>query len=142
MPSPPSPRRLPLPEARRRSGRRIATAAVLLGVLLAAAFGCTSAPPPQPSAVPVQRAPEPLALEPADRPYVVNPLEGYPREADAQLRGRLEGVWHDLVDTGDTAGALRASAEMVEKAPDFLPAQVLAAQVDFAAGENTSVVSR
>jgi len=141
MPLPPSPRHLPRPEVRRRPGRRIATAAIL-GVLLAAALACTSAPPPPPSAVPVQRAPEPLALEPADRPYVVDPLEGYPREADPQLRNRLEGVWHDLVDTGDTAGALRASAEMLEGNPDFLPAQVLAAQVDFAAGENTRVVSR
>ncbi len=141
MPLPRSPRRLPRPEARRRPGRRIATAAVF-GVLLAAALACTSAPPPPPSTVPVQRAPEPLALEPADRPYVVDPLEGYSREADPQLRERLERVWHDLVDTGDTAGAVRASAEMLEREPDFLPAQVLVAQVDFAAGENTRVVSR
>jgi hypothetical protein len=73
---------------------------------------------------------------------VLNPLEGYPREADAQLRDRLEGVWHDLLDTGDTEGALKASAEMLQANPDFLPAQVLAAQVDFAAGENTHVVTR
>ncbi|HEY4573205.1 MAG TPA: hypothetical protein VIJ26_04560, partial [Thermoanaerobaculia bacterium] len=63
---------------------------------------------------------------------MINPLEGYSREADAQLRDRLEGVWHDLVDTGDTAGALKAATEMLEASPDFLPAQVLAAQVDFA----------
>jgi tetratricopeptide (TPR) repeat protein len=84
----------------------------------------------------------PLALDAADRPYVLDPLEGYTRETDAQLRNRLQGVWHDLVDTGDTEGALRASAEMLQASPDFLPAQVLAAQVDFAAGENTHVVTR
>ena len=69
-------------------------------------------------------------------------MEGYTREADAQLRDRLERVWHDLVDTGDTAEAIRASAEMLDASPGFLPAQVLAAQVDFAAGENTHVVTR
>src|SRR3954463_3416559 len=141
MPSPPFPRRLPHPEVRRRPGRRIAAAAAL-GVLLAAALACTSAPPPPPVRQPVPQAPVPLALDAADRPYVLNPLEGYNREVDAQLRNRLEGVWHDLVDTGDTEGALRASAEMLQASPDFLPAQVLAAQVDFAAGENTHVVTR
>src|SRR5947199_346774 len=141
MPSPPFPRRLPHPEVRRRPGRRIAAAAVL-GVLMAAALACTSAPPPPPVRQPVPQAPEPLALDAADRPYVLDPMEGYTREADAQLRDRLERVWHDLVDTGDTAEAIRASAEMLDASPGFLPAQVLAAQVDFAAGENTHVVTR
>ncbi len=142
MPSPPSPRRLPHPEVRRRPGRRIAAAAIL-GVLLAAVLACSSAPPPPPSVhKPVPQAPPPLALEAADRPYVLDPMEGYTREADPQLRNRLEGVWHDLLDTGDTEGALRASAEMLQSNPDFLPAQVLAAQVDFAAGENAHVVER
>lgn len=84
----------------------------------------------------------PLALDAADRPYVIDPMEGYNREADAQLRDRLERAWHGLIDAGDTEGALRASAELLQASPDFLPAQVLAAQVDFAAGENTHVVTR
>jgi hypothetical protein len=144
---PPSPQRLPLPEGRRRPGRRIATAAIL-GVLLAAAFACSSAPPPPPSVrEPVQRPPEPLVLEPADRPYLIDPLEGYSREttareADPELRKRLESAWRDLVEASDTEGAPRAAAEMLEQSPEFLPAQVLAAQVDFAKGENTRVVAR
>src|SRR6476661_3437309 len=139
---PPSPRRLPLPEVRRRPGRRIAAAAIT-GVLLAAALACTSAPPPaQPVREPVQRAPEPLALEPADRPYVVDPREGYSRETEPRLLERLEDSWRDLLEAGDTEGATRAAAELLEKDPDFLPAQVLAAQVDFAMGENTRVVAR
>jgi tetratricopeptide (TPR) repeat protein len=69
-------------------------------------------------------------------------MEGYGRAADDQLRERLEGAWHGLIDTGDTTGALKASAELLQASPDFLPAQVLAAQVDFAAGENTHVVER
>jgi hypothetical protein len=110
---------------------------------MAAALACTSAPPPSPSVrQPAPQAPEPLALEAADRPYVLDPMEGYNREADAQLRNRLEGAWHDLVDTGDTSGAVKASTELLQASPDFLPAQVLAAQVDFAAGENAHVVER
>lgn len=140
---PPSPRRLPLPEVRRRPGRRIVAAAIL-GVLLAASLACSSTPPPSPTVrEPAHRAPEqPLALEPADRPYVIDPLEGYSREADPQLRDRLESVWHHLMDAGDTAGASRAAREMLEGDPEFLPAQVLAAQVELAAGENTHVVER
>ncbi len=139
MPLPPSPLRLP-PEARRRPGRRIAAAAIL-GVLLAVSLGCTSAaPPPPPAREPVQRSPVPLALEPADRPYLIDPLEGYSGGMDAART--LEGAWRNLVDAGDTAGAARAAAEMLAASPDFLPAQVLAAQVDFAAGENTHVVAR
>jgi hypothetical protein len=138
MPLPPSPLRLP-PEARRRPGRRIGAAAIL-GVLLAVSLGCTSAAPPPPIREPVQRAPVPLALEPADRPYLIDPLEGYAGRMDGAKA--LESVWRNLVDAGDTAGAARAATEMLAASPDFLPAQVLAAQVDFAAGENTHVVAR
>lgn len=142
---PPSPRRLPLlevREVRRRTGRRIAPAAISC-VLLAAALACTSAPPPTPTVrEPVQQAPEPLALEPADRPYVIDPREGYSRDIEPQLLDRLENAWRDLHEAGDTEGATRAAAEMLEGNPDFLPAQVLAAQVDFAMGENTRVVAR
>ncbi len=144
MPLPPFPRRLPPPEVRRRPGRRIAAAAIL-GVLLAASLACTSAAPPPPAVrEPVQRAPVPLALEPADRPYLIDPLEGYARagEADPQLRAQLAGAWRSFLDAGDTEGAAKAAAEMLEASPDFLPAQVLAAQVEFARAENTHVVAR
>jgi Flp pilus assembly protein TadD len=140
MPLPPSPLHLP-PEARRRPGRRIGAAAIL-GVLLAVSLGCTSAAPPPPVREPVQRAPVPLALAPADRPYLIDPLEGYARDADAQSRDRLESAWRSLLNAGDTQGAARAAVEILETSPDFLPAQVLAAQVDFATGENTHVVAR
>ena len=143
---PPSPQRLLLlevREVRRRPGRRIASAAIFC-IVLAAALACTSAPPPTPTVrEPVQRAPEPLALEAADRPYVIDPREGYSKEAaEPRLLDRLENAWRDLHEAGDTEGATRAAAEMLEQSPDFFPAQVLAAQVDFARGENTRVVAR
>lgn len=86
----------------------------------------------------------PLALEPADRPYLIDPLEGYAPKADAGERPRadLEAAWRNLVDAGDTEGAAKAAEEILAANPEFLPAQVLAAQVDFAKAENTHVVAR
>jgi tetratricopeptide (TPR) repeat protein len=141
MPSLPSPLRRPRPEVRRPAGRRIVSATIL-GVLLVAGLACTSAPPPAPAPGPVQRGPEPLALESADRPYLIDPLEGYSRPADPQLASRLQRARRDLLEAGDTAGAVRAATEMLQADPGFAPAQVLFAQVDFAAGENTKVVAR
>ncbi|HEX6904454.1 MAG TPA: hypothetical protein VF789_32400 [Thermoanaerobaculia bacterium] len=141
MPSPPFPPRRTAPEAGVCHGRRIAAASLL--VVLLASFACTTAPPPPPSnREPVQRAPEPLALDPADRPYLIDPLEGYPRNVGPEIRDRLTNVWRDLLEAGDTEGALRVSAELREGEPDLFPAQVLAAQVDFAAGEHRRVVER
>lgn len=142
MPSPPFPQRRTAPEAGERHGRRIAAASLL--VVLLASFACTTAPPPPPSSnrEPVQRAPEPLALDPADRPYLTDPLEGYPRNVGPEIRERLANVWRDLLEAGDTEGALRVSAELREEEPDLLPAHVLAAQVDFAAREDRRVVER
>jgi len=143
MPSLPSLRRLPLPEARRRHGRRV-FAALLLVVLLAGGLACSSAPPPArpPAREPVTRAPEPLALDPADRPYLIDPLEGYSSEVDPDLRDRLRNVWRDLLEAGDTEGAVRVGSRMLEENPGFFPAQVLISQVDFAAGDDQRVVVR
>jgi hypothetical protein len=89
-------------------------------------------------------APErrPLDLAPADRPYLIDPLEGYPHEVDPDLRDRLRSVWRDLLEAGDTAGARRAADEMLGRDPAFLPAQVLAAQIELAAGDDRTVVAR
>src|SRR5215213_9105912 len=142
----PSPRFLQLllrPEARRRLGIRIAASGVL-GILLAAALACSSAPPPQqpPVREPVTRAPEPLELEPADRPYLIDPLEGYAGAAGPETRDRTRNAWLDLMEAGDTQGAVRAASQLLEADPDYGPAQVLYAQVDFAAGEDLRVVER
>ena len=88
------------------------------------------------------RAPEPLALEQADRPYLIDPLEGYAREVDPDLRDRLRNVWRDLLEVGDTEGAVRVGSELLERDPEFFPAQVLVAQVDFAGRDDKRVVQR
>lgn len=81
-------------------------------------------------------------MDAADRPYLINPLEGYPRNVGPEVRERLSNVWQDLLEAGDTEGATRVSAELREQDPELLPAYVLAAQVDFAAGEDRRVVER
>jgi hypothetical protein len=137
MPSPRFLRHLLRPEARRHAG------ASLLAVLLAAGVACKSAPPPQPPArEPVGRAPQPLVLEQADRSYLIDPLEGYARQVDPDSRDRLRNVWRDLLEVGDTTGAVRVGSEMLEEDPEFLPAHVLIAQVEFADGEDRRVVER
>jgi tetratricopeptide (TPR) repeat protein len=153
MPSLPSPRRLLLlPEARRRDRRYAfwesafsgSIAAPILAVWLATSLACSSAPPPQPPPVrePVARAPEPLVLDQADRSYLIDPLEGYSASVDPDLRDRVRNVWRDLLEEGDTQGAVRVASGMLEDNPDFFPAQVLIAQVDFAAGDHRRVVDR
>jgi hypothetical protein len=83
-----------------------------------------------------------LRLDPADRPYLIDPLEGYARTVDPERRDRLHNVWRDLLEAGDVKGATRTAAEMLVEDPDLLPAQVLTAQVEFAAGNDRQVVER
>ncbi|HEX4964384.1 MAG TPA: hypothetical protein VF173_26440 [Thermoanaerobaculia bacterium] len=139
MPSPPSPRRPTLPEAGRH-GCRAAAALVLLAVLLAAGTACSSAPPP-PAREPV-RPPEPLALAQSDRPYLIDPFEGYSREVDPERRERLSAAWRSLIERGESAAASRIAGEMLAEDPQLFPAHVLAAQVEFAAGDYRAVLLR
>jgi hypothetical protein len=139
MPSPPSLRRPTLSEGGRH-GRRAATALLLLAVLLAAGAACTSAPKP-PVRAPV-RPPEPLALAAADRPYLIDPFEGFSRAVDAERRDRLTTAWRDLIERGETAAASRLAAEMLAEDAELLPAEVLAAQVEIAAENDRAVVRR
>jgi hypothetical protein len=92
--------------------------------------------------VPVSRAPQPLPIDEADRPYLIDPLEGYARPVDPDLRDRVHNTWRDLLEASDTEGALRVGSELLEADPELLPAQVLIAQVDFAAGDDRLVVQR
>lgn len=140
MPSLPSLPRPTVPKARRH-GCRGWVARLLLGFLVAAGAACTSAPPP-PVRESVPKAPEPLALAQADRPYLTDPFEGYPREVDPDLRDQLRSLWRNLLEAGDTEAALSGAAEMLAEDPELFPAQVLTAQVEFAAGGDTGVVAR
>jgi hypothetical protein len=140
MPSQPSLRRPTLPEVRRH-GCRAAAALLLLAVLLAAGAACTSAPPPPPVREPV-RPPEPLVLDAADRPYLIDPFEGYSRDVDQDRREDLRAAWRDFLNRAETGAATTIAAEMLAEDPQFFPAQVLAAQVELAAGDDRAVLAR
>jgi hypothetical protein len=139
MPSLPLLRRPTLPEGGRH-GCRAATALLLLAVLLAAGAACTSAP--KPPVRPPVRPPEPLALAAADRPYLIDPFEGFSGNVDPERRDRLTAVWHDLIERGETAAASRIAEEMLAEDPQLFPAQVLAAQVEIAAEDDRAVLHR
>jgi len=108
-------------------------AAALLGA-------CASQPAPVPQS-PEARPPE-LNLGRHDRAYLLAPLEGYPEPVDPERRNRLERAWHDLLERADLAGARATAMELIGRDADLLPAQVLAAQADFAEGRPADVVVR
>lgn len=141
MPSQRSPRHLRIPDlrpdARWRGAALLACAAVILSVTLACS-SAEKAPPETPARV----EPEPLAINAVDRPYLADPLEGYARAGESALEERVRQVWRRLLAEGDKSGAAEQAAEMLAAEPDFAPAQVLAAQVDFAEGEDRRVVER
>lgn len=138
MPSLRSPRLLPPPEAVRRK----AAASLPLVALLLANLACTSAAPPPPVREPVRREPLPLDIAQADRSYLIDPLEGYPLEIDVERRAEVQNAWRELLQAGDVELAAETSEALLNEDPDFQPARVLAAQIDFAAGEDQAVIER
>jgi hypothetical protein len=139
MPSPPSLQRLTLPESGSH-GCQAATALLLLTACLAVGIACTSAP--KPPVRPPVRPPEPLALAAADRPYLIDPFEGFSGNVDPERRERLTIAWRDLLERGETAAASRIAGEMLAEDPQLFPAQVLAAQVEIAAEDDRAVLHR
>lgn len=69
-------------------------------------------------------------------------MTGYTPEVDPALRDRFQSVWRTLLDESDVAGATETAAALLEEDPGFFPAAVLAAQVDFAAGDDRAVIDR
>ncbi|HVR97110.1 MAG TPA: hypothetical protein VMW27_10880, partial [Thermoanaerobaculia bacterium] len=124
-----------------RSAFRLLAAVSLLSAALTA---CTSAPPPPPREPVATPGPalEPLAIDRSDRAYLISPLEGYPSEVDAERRRRVESAYSDLLEASAVEEAKQTAAELLGQDPGFYPAQVLAAQVEFAGGDYRTVVGR
>jgi hypothetical protein len=83
-----------------------------------------------------------LAIAQADRSYLVDPMTGYTPQVDPAMRDRVHGAWRALLEESDVTGATEAAATLLAEDPGFHPAQVLAAQVDFAADDDQAVVDR
>jgi hypothetical protein len=77
-----------------------------------------------------------------ERSYFLEPLEGYPGAVDPEVRDRLHAAWAALVEEGDAAAARDALRELAAGGAGLPPAEVLAAEVDFAGGDLAAVVRR
>jgi tetratricopeptide (TPR) repeat protein len=139
---------MPLPRFRpRRTPRRLeagarrwlARAAVVLALFALGA--CGSAPSPAPPQEP-ERLPQAEPFAPQEQAYLVDPLTGYPREVDAGRQERLRDAWRALVKASARDEALETAAGLLEEDPSFVPAQVLAAEVELGEGEFVRVIER
>ncbi len=126
------------------SGRPAATllATTLLLALLAAA--CATAPPPVPRP-PARPTPPRGAVVLRERAYLLAPLEGYPASGPpvtSDERRQLHEAWTALVEEGDVAAARQTARDLLADGRRLPPADVLAAEADFAGGDLAAVVRR
>ncbi|HYL04696.1 MAG TPA: hypothetical protein VE075_01570 [Thermoanaerobaculia bacterium] len=113
---------------------------VLLALLLLGVMACVERQPPaRPEAAPESAAAATIRRE---RAYLLSPLEGYSQSIDPARRERLARAFDVVVTTGSVAAARQAAGELLAVEPNLAPAKVLAAQVDFAEGNNQAVVVR
>ncbi len=96
-------------------------------------------PPARPAAAPETVAAAAIRRE---RPYLLSPLEGYAQTIDPARRERLVRAFDAMVETGSVSAARQTAGELLAVEPNLAPAKVLAAQVDFAEGNDQAVVVR
>lgn len=133
MRSPPLPR-VRKASRRARSARPSQTLLTGLTAVLVVAFGgaCgTGARGPSTAPEEIPRLPN---LTAGERPYLVDPLSGYPLVIPVEVEEGLRAGYQALVTTGDAAAARAAAAERLALDPGLHPAQVLWAQADYAEG--------
>jgi len=61
---------------------------------------------------------------------------------DPDRRARIESAWRAFLDESDVTGATETAVDLLGVDPGFHPALVLAAQVDFASGDDRQVIDR
>ncbi len=137
MPSPRSRRPHPSSEV---VGRRLAATlgALLLTVL---ATSCASTPPPR---GPAPKGPEVRALDlsPEEKAFLVEPVAGFSGPLAPERHDEILAAHKRLMQEGDLSGAEGVASGLLAAEPGFMPARVLAAQVDFARGDLASVLLR
>ncbi|HEV7671228.1 MAG TPA: hypothetical protein VGS22_22145 [Thermoanaerobaculia bacterium] len=120
--------------------RRLAAA---LGVLLLPFLvtACASSPPPK-SPAPIRPEVRSLDLAPEEKAFLVEPTAGFAGPLAPERHDEILAAHRQLVQEGDFAGAESVAVRLLEAEPDFAPARVLAAQVDFARGDLAAVLRR
>ncbi|HVR06924.1 MAG TPA: hypothetical protein VMW75_02655, partial [Thermoanaerobaculia bacterium] len=121
----------------RRTRRGIVVLFALLPLGLAACV--ERQPPPRLVAAPEGAAAATIRRE---RAYLLSPFEGFAQSIDPARRERLARAFDALVATGSVTAARQTAGELLAVEPNLAPAKVLAAQVDFAEGNNQAVVVR
>jgi hypothetical protein len=121
-----------------RRGSAVLYALLPLGLLGVSA--CVERRPPQPQ--PAAPESEAAATIRRERAYLLSPLEGYAQTIDPGRGERLVRGLDALVTTGSVVTASQIAGELLAVEPGLAPAKVLAAQVDFAEGNNQAVVVR
>ncbi|MCB1054451.1 MAG: hypothetical protein KDD11_02940 [Acidobacteria bacterium] len=111
--------------------------------MLSLLAACSSGSAGHAPATPADHTAAPRNLfESSDRPYLVDPMTGYPLVADGSVTTEIEKAFSALFDRGDTRTARETASRLLTTEPGFHPAQVLAAQTDFAAGQVEAALER
>ena len=138
----PSPRFPPRRTTRLDVGFRRLLVLLVFPAILGMLGACGSAPSgPAPSPEQPRRPQlQPFAVE--EQPFLVDPLTGYPRQADPERQDRIQAAHRALLTASDREGALETAEELLREDPGFAPAQVLVAQVELGEGSFAKAVER
>jgi len=102
---------------------------------------CASTPPPK---GPAPERPEvrSLDLSPEEKAFLVEPSAGFAGPLAPERHDEILAAHKALVQVGELAEAQNVAARLLAAEPDLPPAQVLAAQVEFARGDLAAVLRR
>ncbi len=106
------------------------TRVLVLSCWLALALGCAST---------IQRPEPQFRVGPENRPFMLTPLEGYPRGVAPVTSRQLENGFSALIRDGNFASARQVSQSLLDVNPSFHPAILLELQVGFMEGKRRAL---
>lgn len=126
----------PSREANPPRSRLAASGCLLLALAVTAVTavaGCSSGGAVRPE--PERGAGPRVGIPAAERPFLVDPLDGYPLTPEPELAERVSDAFEALVRSGDPGHAEVSAEAVLASDPAFHPARVLAAQARYLAGD-------
>ncbi|MEO1083530.1 MAG: hypothetical protein AAFY88_04750 [Acidobacteriota bacterium] len=96
----------------------------ILALVLLWAGGCASSGPEAPV----------FSISSAERPFLIDPISGYPLTLSATEADQVKGLYSRLVSGGDPKIVARDAESLAAASPSLLAAQVVRAQAHFVAG--------
>lgn len=107
----------------------------LAGVLL---LVCCGGGPPAPPPRPVEPSPP---VSESERPFLLDPFEGYSAAVDASRFAAMQSAHRELLERQDSSSAQAVAHELLDIDPGFAPARALLAQARFVAGDFAGAVA-